>query len=142
MNDPALGAVDRMLLATFMDGATVGVYHAGYSLSSRTLDVVFLWLGMAGAPAAVAAFEAHGKAGLESAAREQARLMALIALPAAVGLALGGAAAVRRDARRRVPGRRGASHAVDRRQRPARRIHHPLSASGVHVSAAARGGSA
>jgi O-antigen/teichoic acid export membrane protein len=84
----ALGAVDRLLLATFMDGAAVGVYHAGYSLSSRTLDVIFIWLGMAGGPAAVAAFEARGLPGLQVAAREQARLMALLTLPATVGLML------------------------------------------------------
>jgi O-antigen/teichoic acid export membrane protein len=83
-----LGAVDRMLLAAFLDESAVGVYHAGYSLSNRTLDVIFLWLGMAGAPAAVAAFERGGKAGLEHAALDQARLMVLITFPAAVGVAL------------------------------------------------------
>jgi O-antigen/teichoic acid export membrane protein len=49
----ALGSVDRAMLAHFLDSATVGVYHSGYSLSNRTLDVIFLWLGMAGAPALV-----------------------------------------------------------------------------------------
>jgi O-antigen/teichoic acid export membrane protein len=84
----ALSTTDRFLLAAFMDPATVGVYHAGYSLSNRTLDVIFIWLGMAGGPAAIAALESGGLEALRKTAREQASLMILIALPAAVGLAL------------------------------------------------------
>ena len=84
----ALATTDRFVLAAYMDEATVGAYHAGYSLSNRTLDVLFLWLGMAGFPACIAALERGGQAGLERVAREQAGFMALIALPAAAGLAL------------------------------------------------------
>jgi len=84
----ALSSIDRLLLAAFLDEATVGAYHAGYSLSNRTLDVIFIWLGMAGGPAAIAAFEAGGRPALERVAREQSSLMVLIGLPAAVGLAL------------------------------------------------------
>jgi O-antigen/teichoic acid export membrane protein len=84
----ALASTDRFVLAAFLDAESVGVYHSGYSLANRTLDVIFIWLGMAGGPAAVAAFERGGPAALQRAAREQIDLMLLITVPAAVGLAL------------------------------------------------------
>ncbi|MGR4866163.1 polysaccharide biosynthesis protein HfsF [Caulobacter sp. LARHSG274] len=85
-----LSTTDRFLLAAFLNERTVGIYHAGYSLGSRTLDVVFIWLGMAGGPAMVAALERGGQPALRDAAREQAGFMVLLTLPAAVGLALVG----------------------------------------------------
>ena len=84
----ALATTDRFMLAAFLDPASVGVYHAGYSLSNRTLDVLFIWLGAAGGPAAIAALERGGERALAVTAREQISLMVLICLPAAVGLAL------------------------------------------------------
>ena len=84
----ALATTDRFMLAGFLSPASVGVYHAGYSLSNRTLDVLFIWLGAAGGPAAVMALERGGPAALKETAREQASLMLLICLPAAAGLAL------------------------------------------------------
>ncbi len=84
----ALATTDRFMLAAFLDPTSVGVYHAGYSLSNRTLDVLFIWLGAAGGPAAVAALERGGREALARSAREQASLMVLLCLPAAVGLAL------------------------------------------------------
>ncbi|MET0294874.1 MAG: lipopolysaccharide biosynthesis protein [Phenylobacterium sp.] len=83
-----LTSTDRFLLAAFLDDAAVGVYHAGYSLANRTLDVMFIWLGAAGGPALVMALERGGQAGLAPQAREQAALMWLLGLPAAVGLAM------------------------------------------------------
>jgi O-antigen/teichoic acid export membrane protein len=84
----ALSTTDRFVLAGFMNEASVGAYHAGYSLANRTLDVMFVWLGMAGGPACILAFERGGERALMSAAREQASFMLLIALPASAGLAL------------------------------------------------------
>ncbi len=84
----ALATTDRFVLAGFLNEASVGAYHAGYSLSNRTLDVLFMWLGMAGGPASVAALERGGPKALEATAREQVSLMVLICLPAAAGLAL------------------------------------------------------
>jgi len=83
-----LSTTDRFLLAAFLDNATVAVYHAGYSLSNRTLDVVFIWLGAAGGPALIMALERGGREALFTAAREQFSVMILLTLPAAVGLAL------------------------------------------------------
>ena len=84
----ALATTDRFMLAAFLNPESVGVYHAGYSLSNRTLDVLFIWLGAAGGPAAVMALERGGPEALRETAREQASLMLLICLPAAAGLAL------------------------------------------------------
>lgn len=84
----ALATTDRFLLGAYLNEAAVGVYHAGYSLANRTLDVLFIWLGMAGGPAMVMALERGGRPALEEAAREQGAVMVAITLPAAVGLAL------------------------------------------------------
>lgn len=83
-----ISSTDRFLLAGFLDEAAVGVYHAGYSLANRTLDVMFIWLGMAGGPAMVAALERGGRTALWETAREQSSFMVLLTLPAAVGVAL------------------------------------------------------
>ena len=84
----ALATTDRFVLAGYLNEATVGAYHAGYSLSNRTLDVMFLWLGMAAQPACIAALEQGGREALMRTATHQASLMILIALPASVGLML------------------------------------------------------
>ncbi len=84
----ALASTDRFVLAAYMNTAAVGAYHAGYSLSNRSLDIIFLWLGMASSPATVAALERGGEAALRRTAGHQAALMLLITVPAAVGLAL------------------------------------------------------
>ncbi|HUZ11977.1 MAG TPA: lipopolysaccharide biosynthesis protein [Caulobacteraceae bacterium] len=84
----ALATTDRFLLAWYLGEGAVGVYHAGYSLANRTLDVMFIWLGAAGGPALIVALERGGAVALAKAAREQASLMIALALPACVGLAL------------------------------------------------------
>ncbi len=84
----ALATTDRFVLAGYLNEAAVGAYHAGYSLSSRTLDVMFIWFGMAGQPACIAALERGGREALRRTARDQASVMILIALPASVGLML------------------------------------------------------
>jgi O-antigen/teichoic acid export membrane protein len=84
----ALATTDRFLLAAFLNDTAVGVYHAGYSLANRTLDVMFIWLGAAGGPALIVALERGGADAFERAAREQAGLMIALALPASLGLAL------------------------------------------------------
>ncbi|HTI66946.1 MAG TPA: lipopolysaccharide biosynthesis protein [Caulobacteraceae bacterium] len=84
----ALATTDRFVLAAYAGEAAVGAYHAGYTLSNRTLDVIFLWIGMAGGPAAVAALELGGAAALRKTALNQAAMLLVVALPAAVGLAM------------------------------------------------------
>ncbi len=84
----ALSSADRFLIAGYLGTASVGVYTAGYGLANRTLDIIFVWAGMAAAPLTIAALE-HG--GLEDArkmARKAFGFMALLTFPAATGLAL------------------------------------------------------
>lgn len=83
-----LASTDRFVLAGLTGEAAVGAYHAGYSLANRTLDVMFIWFGSASGPALVMALERGGRPALAQAAREQAGIMLLLAIPAAFGLAL------------------------------------------------------
>ena len=83
-----MASTDRFLLEIFMGSAAVGAYHAGYSLASRTLDVLFIWLGAAGTPALIMAWERGSRDAFLKAAHEQASTFILIGLPAAVGVAL------------------------------------------------------
>ncbi|WP_396593623.1 lipopolysaccharide biosynthesis protein [Brevundimonas sp. R86498] len=83
-----MASTDRLLLEIFLGPAAVGAYHAGYSLASRTLDVLFIWLGAAGTPALIMAWERGSKEAFRAAAHEQASTFILIGLPAAIGVAL------------------------------------------------------
>ncbi|ESQ83937.1 hypothetical protein AEAC466_11450 [Asticcacaulis sp. AC466] len=82
----ALYTVDRFLIAYFLNDAEAGAYHAGFSLASRILDVLFIWFGAAGGPAMVNALEHEGEAGLRANARLQIRTMAFVLFPAVGGL--------------------------------------------------------
>ncbi|ESQ76923.1 lipopolysaccharide biosynthesis protein [Asticcacaulis sp. YBE204] len=82
----ALYTADRFLIAGFLGEAEAGAYHAGYSLASRILDVLFIWFGAAGGPALVHALESGGLPALKDSAREQFRTMALVLFPAVGGL--------------------------------------------------------
>ena len=84
----ALATTDRFILAGSLGEASVGAYQAGYTLSNRTLDVLFIWLGAAGGPALIMALERGGAEGLARSAREQAGFMLALAMPAALGVAL------------------------------------------------------
>lgn len=84
----AISNTDRLVLAAFRGEGAVGAYHAGYTLANRTLDVMFVWLGTASWPAAVAALEHGGRQALDRVARTQINLMVLVGLPACAGLAL------------------------------------------------------
>ena len=81
-------STNRFMIANFIDHASVGAYHAAQGLTSRALDVVFVWLGLAGAPSLIAALERGGREQMRAAARVQFEVMALVAIPAAVGLSL------------------------------------------------------
>jgi O-antigen/teichoic acid export membrane protein len=82
----ALFTVDRFMIAYYLGEAEAGAYHAGYSLASRILDVVFIWLGSAGGPALVMALETGGPKALQNSARTQIKTMALVMFPAVGGL--------------------------------------------------------
>jgi O-antigen/teichoic acid export membrane protein len=82
----ALYTVDRFLIAGFLNESQAGAYHAGYSLASRILDVLFIWFGAAGTPAMVQALETGGEGALKTAARQQLTTMAFVLFPAVGGL--------------------------------------------------------
>lgn len=82
----ALYTVDRFLIAHYLNEAEAGAYHAGFSLASRILDVLFIWFGAAGAPAMVNALEHGGPDDLKKAARQQLTTMAFVLFPAVGGL--------------------------------------------------------
>ncbi|WP_443747881.1 oligosaccharide flippase family protein [Asticcacaulis solisilvae] len=84
----ALYTADRFLIAAFLNEAQAGAYHAGYSLASRILDVLFIWFGAAGTPAMVQALETGGEGALKTAARQQLTTMAFILFPAVGGLVM------------------------------------------------------
>ena len=82
----ALYTVDRFLIAHYLNEAEAGAYHAGFSLASRVLDVLFIWFGAAGTPAMVNALESGGIEALKASARQQIQTMAFILFPAVGGL--------------------------------------------------------
>lgn len=81
-----LYTVDRFLIAHYLSAADAGAYHAGFSLASRMLDVLFIWFGAAGGPAMVYALESGGISALRDNARQQLKTMAFILFPAVGGL--------------------------------------------------------
>ncbi|MGZ3298297.1 MAG: lipopolysaccharide biosynthesis protein, partial [Asticcacaulis sp.] len=82
----ALYTADRFLIAHYLDAGQAGAYHAGFSLASRILDVLFVWFGAAGVPALVHALESGGEAALRKTASQQLTTMAFVLFPAVAGL--------------------------------------------------------
>ncbi len=84
----ALGAGDRFLIAHFLSNADVGAYAAGYGVSDQSIRILCMWGAMAGAPLLMASYEKNGVAGIADPGKNMARLLMLIAFPAATGLAM------------------------------------------------------
>ena len=83
-----LSVGDRFLIALFLGQGAVGMYAAGYGLADRLLDIIFIWFGAAVWPLTIRALEQNGTDAAKEVAGQAAGLMALIAFPAAAGLAL------------------------------------------------------
>ena len=83
-----LSVGDRFLIAALIGHGAVGMYAAGYGLADRLLDIIFIWFGVAVWPLTIRALEKDGKQAAKAVAGQAAGLMALIAFPAAAGLAL------------------------------------------------------
>ena len=81
-----LYTIDRFLVAHYLSEGDAGAYHAGYSLASRILDVLFIWFGAAGTPALIQALENGGVEALKAQARQQIMTMAIVLFPAVGGL--------------------------------------------------------
>ncbi len=84
----ALYTADRFLIAHYLDAGQAGAYHAGFSLASRILDVLFVWFGAAGTPAMINALEHGGESALKANARQQLTTMAFVLFPAVGGLVM------------------------------------------------------
>lgn len=83
-----LSTGDRFVIAAIMGEAATGAYAAGYGITDRSLNIIFIWLGMTAGPLAIKAFEHEGAQAARAVLRQAASLMGLIALPAATGIAL------------------------------------------------------
>ncbi|PHR57018.1 MAG: hypothetical protein COA43_12940 [Robiginitomaculum sp.] len=79
---------DLFFIQHFMGDVSVGQYNAGYNLANRSLDVLFVWLGMAVTPVAIAAFEHDGIEKTQQVLKNYGATLLLLILPAATGIAL------------------------------------------------------
>lgn len=83
-----LSTGDRFVIAAILGEAATGAYAAGYGITDRSLNIIFIWLGMTAGPLAIKAFEHEGAEAARAVLRQAAGLMGLIAVPAATGIAL------------------------------------------------------
>ena len=83
-----LSTGDRFVIAAMLGEAATGAYAAGYGITDRSLNIIFIWLGMTAGPLAIKAFEHEGAEAARAVLRQAAGLMGLIAIPAATGIAL------------------------------------------------------
>jgi O-antigen/teichoic acid export membrane protein len=84
----ALSSGDRYLISAMLGDASAGDYSASYNLANRSLDVLFIWLGMAFTPIAVTALEKQGLSESRDVMKDYGAALLWIAMPAATGLAL------------------------------------------------------
>lgn len=86
--DLAVQTATRALIAVHAGDAAVGAFAASFGLASRTLDLVFVWAGLACGPLLLDAHSRGDAAALRRAAVGMAQTLLALAVPAAVGLAL------------------------------------------------------
>lgn len=79
---------DLFFIKYFMGDTAVGEYNAGYNLANRSLDVLFVWVGMAVTPVAFTTLETHGIEKTKEVLKNYGATMLLLILPAATGIAL------------------------------------------------------
>ena len=84
----ALSSIDVYIILGMMGDAAAGQYSAGYNLANRTLDIIFVWIGMAVTPVAVTAIEKIGLKASQDIMRNYVTTLLFITLPAATGIAL------------------------------------------------------
>ena len=83
-----LNSADVYLIAYFLGESAAGQYNAGYNLSNRSLDIIFVWVAMAATPIAVTLMEKEGVAQSAKIMRDYGAILLWITLPAATGIAL------------------------------------------------------
>ena len=79
---------DLFFIKYFMGDEAVGQYNAGYNLANRSLDVLFMWVGMAVTPIAITALEQEGLEKTKQVLNYYGSTLLFITLPAATGIAL------------------------------------------------------
>ena len=84
----ALSSADVYIILGLLGDAAAGSYSAGYNLSNRTLDILFVWIGMAITPVAVTAIEKISLEESQKIMRDYCIALLFITLPAATGIAL------------------------------------------------------
>ncbi len=84
----ALSTSDRFVIAAMLGEADVGRYSAGYGLANRSIDVLFVWIGLAVTPMLVRTLETAGEAECIEQLKHYGATLLLVTMPAAVGLGL------------------------------------------------------
>lgn len=84
----ALSSADVYIILGLMGETAAGQYSAGYNLANRTLDMFFVWIGMAITPVAVTTLERIGIKESQNIMRDYCTALLFITLPAATGIAL------------------------------------------------------
>ena len=88
MLEYALSTSDRFVIAAMLGEADVGRYSAGYGLANRSIDVLFIWIGLAVTPMLVRTLETAGEAECIEQLKHYGATLLLVTMPAAVGLGL------------------------------------------------------
>ena len=83
-----LASGDMYIIKAMMGDASAGEYSASYNFANRSLDILFVWLGMAATPMAVTALEKNGMEESQEIMKNYGALLLFVALPAATGMAL------------------------------------------------------
>ena len=84
----ALTSGDMYLIKGIMGDSAAGEYSASYNFANRSLDILFIWIGMAITPVAVTALEKEGLEKSKAVLRDYGASLLWIAMPAATGIAL------------------------------------------------------
>ena len=83
-----LTSSDMYLVAYFLGWESAGIYNAGYNLSNRAIEVVFVWINMALTPLLVKAAENDNQEDAINTLKSFGTVLLWIALPMATGLTL------------------------------------------------------
>ena len=83
-----LSSGDMYLITHYLGDSAAGEYSASYNLANRSLDILFIWIGMAVTPIAVTALEKEGLKKSTEVLKNYGAALLWIAMPAATGIAL------------------------------------------------------
>ena len=84
----ALNSADMYIIAGLMGESSAGQYNAGYNLSNRTIEMIFVWVSMAVTPIAITKLEQEGLEKSRIVMRDYGATLLWITMPAATGIAL------------------------------------------------------